>query len=209
MNGKHWIVTTLFVGALAAGATAALQQEKKPEKAPVPAASADDPMMKAMMELGSPGPAHKVLEHKIGKWTAAGKWFMPGSTEPYMTGEYQSEAKWINDGRFVEETVTGDFAGAPFRGTAIMGYDNLKKKYVQTWMDNMSTGLYFAEGTYDAASKTFTFTGESPDATMTKYVKSRSTDKMIDADHGVAQSFQPGPDGKEYMAMEITYTRVK
>jgi hypothetical protein len=207
MNGKHWIVTTLFVGALAAGATAALQQEKKPEKAPVPAASADDPMMKAMMELGSPGPAHKVLEHKIGKWTAVGKFIMPGS-EP-VTENYQSEAKWINDGRFVEETVTGSFMGMPFRGTAITGYDNLKKKYVQTWMDNVSTGLYYAEGTYDAATKTFTFTGESPDATMTKYVKSRSTDKMIDADHGVAQSFQPGPDGKETMTMEITYTRVK
>ena len=209
MNGKHWIVTTLFVGALAAGATAALQQEKKPgEKAPAPAAATDDPMMKAMMELGAPGPAHKVLEHKIGKWKCVGKFFMPGSPEP-MPGEFTSEAKWINDGRFVEETVTGEFMGMPFRGTAITGYDNIKKKYVQTWMDNMSTGLYFAEGTYDAATKTFTFTGESPDATMTKYVKSRSTDKMIDADHGIAQSFVPGPDGKEFMSMELSYSRVK
>ncbi len=208
MKTKHWIGTTLFVGVLAAAGTAALQQEKKQEKAAVPAAAKDDSMA-AMMAYGTPGPAHKVLESKIGKWTAKGKFYMPGSPEP-MTNEFQSEAKWIMNGLFVQETVTGEWMGQPFEGTSITGYDNIKKKYVQTWMDNGSSGIMYAEGTYDAAAKTFTFTGEGPEmATMAKYVKTRGVDKMIDADHGMAQGYEIGADGKERLSMEIGYTRAK
>ena len=33
-----------------------------------------------------------------------------------------------------------------FKGTGIEGYDNGKKKFVGTWMDNMGTGIMMSEG---------------------------------------------------------------
>lgn len=203
MKTKNWITSAIALVGLAAGVVA-FQDDKKAMPA---AAAKDDPIMEAMMKAGTPGPAHKILESRIGKWTCAGTMHMPGM-EP-MKCEFKSEAKSIMDGRFVQETVTGDFMGAPFLGTGTWGYDNIKKKYISTWMDNMSTGLMYAEGTYDAATKTFTYAGECPDAMMTKYVKCRSTDTMTDADHGTMKSYQAGPDGKEMMTFEMTYTRAK
>src|SRR5438876_12293920 len=47
-----------------------------------------------------------------------------------------------------------------FKGMGIEGYDNTKKKFVGSWIDNMGTGIAFSEGTYDPATKTFTYTSE-------------------------------------------------
>jgi hypothetical protein len=66
-----------------------------------------------------------------------------------------------------------------------------------------------SEGTFDASTKTFTLMGESPDCMAGKYVKSRTVDKMVDADHWTMQMYSQGPDGKEFMGMEIAYTRAK
>jgi hypothetical protein len=204
MRTTNWIASSIAIVGLAAGALA-FQDDKKAMPA---AAGKDDPMMEAMMKAGTPGAAHKALESKIGKWTTKAKFYMPGAPAP-MEMEFKSEARWIMDGRFVQETVTGDFMGAPFMGTGTWGYDNIKKKYVNTWMDNMSTSIMIAEGTYDAATKTFSYMGECPDMTATKYVKCRSTDTMTDADHGTAKSWMIGPDGKEALTFEMTYPRAK
>lgn len=120
-----------------------------------------------------------------------------------------AEVKWIMGGRYIEDTFTGTFMGEPFQGRGITGFDNIKKKYVSTWIDSASTGVMHNEGAFDAGTKTFTFMGECPDPMTWKFVKSRTTNKMVDADHWTMQMYSPGPDGKEFMSMEITYTRMK
>ena len=182
-----------------------LRQEKKPTDA---VATKDDPAMAKMKELAKPGPAHKVLEAKVGKWNAQVKsWMEPGAQPMTETGT--SEIKWIMDGRYIEDTFKGTMMGEPFQGRGLTGYDNIKKKYFSTWIDTMTTGMMHGEGTFDAASKTFTFMGECPDCMSGKYVKTRTIDKQADADHWTFQMYSPGPDGKEYMSMEIAYTRAK
>src|SRR6266404_5043703 len=47
-----------------------------------------------------------------------------------------------------------------FKGMGMEGYDNVKKKFVASWIDNMGTGIEFSEGTYDPATKSFTYTSE-------------------------------------------------
>ena len=54
----------------------------------------------------------------------------------------------------------GKMKDMQFKGMAVEGYDNVKKKFVSSWIDNMGTGIQFSEGTYDPASKTFTYTSE-------------------------------------------------
>jgi len=186
-------------------ATFAIAQDKKAAPAGAPK---DDPFMAKMMEFGTPGPAHKMLDARIGKWTCDVKMIStPGATP--MESHATSEVKWILDGRFVQDTTLGDFGGMPFEGHGTTGYDNIKKKYVGTWFDNLGTGISLAEGTYDAATKTFSYMGEGPDVMAGKYVKVRSTEKWTDNDHCTMQCFQPGSDGKEFLCMEIHYTRAK
>jgi hypothetical protein len=170
--------------------------------------TAQDPeMMKKFMEFSTPGDAHKVLDSKVGKWNLKVKLMMePGKpTESDAT----ADVKWVLGNRFLADETTGTFMGGPFNGHGHVGYDNIKKKYVATWMDTASTGVMVSEGTYDAATKTFNYTGESPDCMTGKYVKSRTTEKMVDKDHWVMSSYSAGPDGKEALGMEISYTRAK
>ncbi len=154
----------------------------------------------------TPSAGHKALEQKIGKWKLAVTMFMAPGTPPIQsTGT--SEVKWILDGRYVEDVTEGEAMGQPFHGKGLVGYDNLKKKYVSTWIDTMSTGVMTGEGAYDAAKKTWTYTTSIPDVMAGEYTKGRSIERFVDNDHWVMQSFTPDPNGDEFLSMEIHYTR--
>ena len=204
MKLKSLLGAGVLIAAFTAGAAAALslQQEKGVQDAK------HNPAMEKWAELAKPGPAHKALDPHVGKWTVKVKHMMePGA--PAVESDATSEVKWIMDGRYLQEEVNGSFMGQPFKGIGICGYDNLKQKYVSSWIDNMNTGIATSEGTQDAASKTFNYTTECPDPMTGKYSKGRTVQKWTDNDHYTMQMFGPGPDGKEMMHMELNATRAK
>lgn len=173
-----------------------------------PAAMSEAEMQAKWTEYATPSAGHQALQQRIGKWSMVVKMTMaPGA--PPVVSNGTSEHKWVMDGRFVEDTTESEVMGQPFHGKGLVGYDNLKKKYVSTWIDNMSTGVMTGQGTYDAAHKTWNFTTEQPNFASGTYSKARSVEKFTDNDHFVMQMFGPGPDGKEMMGMEIEYTRMK
>lgn len=209
--------TSLVIVGFAVGSVLLAQQEKRdpagqPAQAGNQGGKATPASASAMeakwKEYGTPGPEHKVLDARQGKWNVAIKMFEPGASAP-QESQGTCECKWILGGRFIQETAKGQWMGQPFEGIGTIGYDNLKDKYVSTWVDNMGTGVMVAEGTYDAATKTFTFGGECPDVMAGKHTPFRSVEKMTDAEHISVQHFKRGPDGKEFLAGEMNYTRAK
>ena len=198
--------SVLIAGFAVASVVAARQDKPAPGGKPTPASA--NLMEVKWKEYGTPGPEHKVLDARVGKWDVVIKMFEPGNATPQQS-QGTCEGKWILGGRFIQETAKGQWMGQPFEGIGTIGYDNLKDKYVSTWVDNMGTGVMVAEGTYDPATKTFTFTGNCPDVLAGKHTPFRSVEKFADADHATVQTFKPGPDGKEFLAGEMTYTRAK
>lgn len=196
------------------------QDETKTLPAPAAAKPASNPaedadMMKQMMELSKLNDNHKLLAAMNGSWTTDSKmWMAPGAPPMQSTGT--ATRKPIMDGRYFIE----DFAGKvpmpgpdgkmkemSFTGMSINAYDNVKKKFLATWMDSMSTGIYLAEGDYDPATKTFTYNGEAEEVPGMK-TKVRQTVKVIDNDHHVFEYFESR--GADYVkTMEIAYTRKK
>jgi hypothetical protein len=197
------------VAVVAAGSTYAVTSQDKGKDAKPASAPADDPYMAKWAEFATPGPEHKLLEAKVGKWNdKVTCWMTPGGDAMEATGT--SEYTMVMGGRFLHGTTKGDFMGQTFEGMAALGYDNFKKKYVSGWIDNMGTGIMMAEGTYDAATKTFTFTGDSPDMMSGKYQPTKSTEKFTDANTIVAEMWATdAKTGKMYKSMEITSTRAK
>jgi hypothetical protein len=92
-----------------------------------------------------------------------------------------------------------------FKGLATEGYDNVKKKFVSTWIDNLGTMIMVSEGAYDAATRTFTYHTECEMMPGTK-TKIRETIKIIDADHRKFVFYEDRA-GTEVKTMEIDYTR--
>src|SRR5688572_6931581 len=197
----------LCAGLLCAGLLSAQETPKAGEK-PKVATTDEKAMMEAWQKFANPGPGHKGLEGMVGTWnTEVTSWMKPGA--PPMTSTGTSENRWVLGGRWIEQRFTGSFMGQPFEGLGYSGYDNYKKKYVNTWMDNMSTAVMTSEGTFDAAGKVMTSWGTMDDVMAGKTVKVKSVVTVTDADTHVMEMWGPGPDGKDFKNMEIRYTRKK
>jgi hypothetical protein len=115
--------------------------------------------MEAMMEvykkLATPGAPHKMLASLAGTWTTRTRaWMEPD--KPPMEGTGTCEQKMILEGRYLQQEYTGEMMGGPFTGINLVGYDNHTKKYVSTWIDSMSTGIYYFEGTASPDGKIIT-----------------------------------------------------
>jgi uncharacterized membrane protein len=175
----------------------------------------DAEMMKQMMEMAKLNENHKLLAQFAGNWSYTLKmWMAPGAPPSESKGTAVSKA--IMDGRYVVTENTGTFQmpGADgkmqdmnFKGISTDGYDNMKKKFVSAWVDNMGTGISMAEGTYDAATKTFTYISETEMMPGTKS-KMRQTIKATDADHRTFEFFEDRGTG-EMKTIEINFTRKK
>lgn len=204
---KH-VVRGILVGSVAVALVASVAFAKDEKKAAVPEMDAQTKaMMEEMAKYASPGPEHKVMEPLIGKWkTSVKTWMGPG--EPTLsTGT--AEYAWTMGGRFVDYTSKGLMWGQPFEGREILGYDRMIKTYSAVWMDNTGTGIYtITSGSYDEATKTFTFNAEWPNPMDGKKVPYKMTTKVNGPDSHVFTMYQAAQGGDQKM-MEIDYTRVK
>src|SRR5437868_12279775 len=174
-------------------------------------------MMKQMMELAKLNENHKLLADLAGTWSYTVKfWMNPDPNAKPQESKGTAVRKSMMDGRYFVMDVTGkmDIPGPDgkkkemtFKGMGVEGYDNVKKKFVGTWVDNMGTGIMVSEGDYDPATKTFTYTGEV-EAIPGMKQKIREVVKITDKDHHVFEWYEDR-GGLEAKTMEINYTRSK
>jgi len=92
-----------------------------------------------------------------------------------------------------------------FKGKSIEDYHNVKKKFISIWIDNASTGPTIFEGSYDPASRIFTYAGETEPKPGQK-TKVREVIKVIDKNHYNLDWYEEH-GGHEIKTIEITYTR--
>lgn len=166
----------------------------------------ENEMMAKWIAAGSPGEHHKKLDVFVGNWKGVSKHWMDPSQEPEPT-EATMKVTWILGGRFLKQEYKGEAMGQPFEGLGLWGYDNLKKKYTATWADNITTSIMAELGTCDASGKTFTLFGSQDNPMTGKAVKTKSITRIINKDKHVFEMYEPGPDGKMFKNLEITYTR--
>lgn len=232
MRINGWLIG-LAATTLMASATVALAQDKKPEakptNKPAPAAKQEtgkqdtakpgggDDMaaaMKAMEEAGRVGENHKMLaDYMAGEWTYENKMYQ-GPEPEISTGTCSTKVMYggrylhsVHKGSVKMPGPDGNMVDTPFEGTGLTGYDNVKKKFIGTWCDNFSTAIMMSEGTYDAATKTFTYHGECPDCMNgNKPMKIKEVVRVLSKDKHVFEWYEI-KDGKETKTMEITYSR--
>jgi len=120
--------------------------EPAKEKAPPPPSMDSATMMKKMQEYGTPGEMHKMLAAATGTWDAeVTSWMDPA--KPPTKSKATSVNKMIMNGLYQQSTFKGDMMGMPFEGMSMVGYDNTRKVFTSTWVDNMSSGIMYLEGT--------------------------------------------------------------
>lgn len=163
-------------------------------------------MMQAWQEYMTPGPMHQMMAKGVGEWKTEIKMWMDPS-QPPTTVEGTAVCEAMLDGRYFQTKHQSMMMGMPFTGMDISGYDNAKKKFFSTWIDNMGTGVMVLEGTYDEATKTLNMMGTTVDP-MGKEIKIREVIKNIDDDNTFFEMYSE-QDGKEIKSMEIKLIRKK
>ena len=163
--------------------------------------------MKAWQTYMTPGEIHKMLAASDGEWNEEiTMWMAPGAPPTKSTATAVN--KMIMGGRYQESKHTGNFMGMPFEGYSLVGYDNAKKTFMSSWIDNMGTGIMFMEGKWDEKTKSVHFKGTGVDPATGKDLKIRETFKIVDADTQLMEMYCE-KDGKEFKNMEIKFTRKK
>jgi len=155
-----------------------------------------------------PGAEHQVLKHFEGEWEYTAK-FMTGPGQESVSKGKES-ARLIAGGLFIVFDSEGDMMGGKFVGHGTMGYDVLKKKYTGTWIDNMATGVYLVEATYDEKAKTFTEIMEGTNPRTGQPMKMKLVHTIKDKDQRSLRFFMPGNDGAPDLEVGgLEYTRKK
>jgi hypothetical protein len=166
----------------------------------------DPEMMKAWQEYMTPGAMHDLLAKSVGGWKTEIKSWMDPNMPPTVT-EGKSVCESMLGGRYFHSKETANFMGMPFEGSAISGYDNATKKFFSYWVDNMSTGAMVLEGSYDEATKTFTYAGSG--TSFTGEYKVREIIQHINDDESMFTMYMEESGKPEMKMMEIKYTRIK
>jgi len=99
--------------------------------------------------------------------------------------------------------------GMPFEGISTIGYDNARKILVNSWVDNMGTGMIYMEGVWNEATKSAEFKGKSTDPMTGTVLNIRQVMKIVDDNTQVLEQYTTPADGKEFKSMEIKLTRKK
>jgi hypothetical protein len=150
---------------------------------------------------------HQRLEALLGDWNCKAKFWMDPSAEPMeMTG--LSKNSFVLGDRWLRQDFTSEFMNQPFTGLGYTGYDNIKKAYVGTWMDTMSTGMMTSEGKFDEATNTFTFTGWHMDP-MNKKNAFRHVLKIDNENQHTFTMYETKAGQTERKSAEMVYTRKK
>jgi Protein of unknown function (DUF1579) len=160
--------------------------------------------------IQKPLPEHKILAADVGTWDATIKTYMGGPNAEPSVSKGTEVNEVLPGGLWVLSKFEGDFGGMKFEGRGQFGFDPVKKKYVGTWLDSMSTVLSVLEGDYDAKTKTMTYVGDGYDPEH----KAKFSQKMVTTmkDDGTRvftlyMKFEGQPAEAKFM--EITYTKRK
>jgi len=147
---------------------------------------------------------HAQLATLSGHWTVRqSMWIDPNA--PPVIDHGTAVYAMVLGGRHLRQDLRVA-SSKPFEGLGFIGYDDATGKYYSSWMDTNFSGMILARGDYDAAKRTYTFTGEMPSKGGAP-VPVREVMRIGDSDHFVYEYYESRA-GKEALAVRLQYTRV-
>jgi hypothetical protein len=160
----------------------------------------------AVRERMRPGPEHAQLAKTIGSWDVDyTHWMQEGAPPVQAKGTAVFSA--ILDGRFIREDFTGEVQGREFAGIGTMGYDRVAKVYVNTWCDNMGTGILCTTGTASRDGKDIQFEGRNICPATLALQQVRHVYALQSNDR-FSMTMYAKTNGAERKTMEVHYTRL-
>ena len=161
MRYRNLLIVGLAIGSLALWAPPAAAQQEM------------EAAMAAWAEAGKPGVHHEHLAALTGTWQAETRFWMDPSAEP-MVSPATAEYRMIMGGRYLEETITSEFMGQPFKGRGLYGFNNVTGELQAVWIDDTSTGIFLYSGSMNDDGTEMTLKGRYKDPVTGEWRETRS-----------------------------------
>jgi len=164
----------------------------------------DAAAIERLIAMGTPGQPHARLAASVGRWDVTSKYWMEPDGEP-MTEELKSIITSEMGGLFVFERTKGGTVHMPYESLRILGYDNQKKKWTSSSIDNTGTATIYAEGV-ETEQGTIELFGTMYDPIMDEIDEFKVVVSGEGRDARKRTMFLK-QDGEWFRAMETTYRR--
>ncbi len=152
--------------------------------------------------MPKPGPEHAMLAKWAGTWDQSSKMRMSPDA-PWEESKGTETNRMGCGGFWLFSDSETTMMGQPMNGHMQLGFDQFKNKFVGTWVDSFGSYLTVMEGTWDEKTKTLTMHSDMLDPMSGKTIKVRMTTEHPAPGQSVFKMFMPGPDGKEFVSMEV------
>jgi hypothetical protein len=151
-----------------------------------------------------PTAEHARLAANTGTWDVACTYYMDPSQPPMEVKAVETVellGPFFTTSRFETE-----FMGAPFVGSATLGFDPAAGHWVSTWIDSMNPFMFQFTGA-QAEDGTLTMRGKGPAPGTGQLIDFRTTEVQTDPDHRVFEMFMEPGGGQEHLMFHYEYTR--
>jgi Protein of unknown function (DUF1579) len=184
--------------------------------------SAQNKTDSSVLDYSRPGKYHRILADLAGEWTFKGRHLSgnPDHDSSKVTLEFNGSLvrKSFANGRFFIVELTGGKLQIPIQDGKMKeenaqsieteGYDNVKKKFVLTFINNhIGSGIVFSEGGYDSTTRTIIYESEV-ELMPERKMKVRKHFIIHDNDHYTLKYYRER-DGKDFYGTITNYTRIK
>lgn len=150
-----------------------------------------------LQDMPQPTDEHKHMLAGVGEWEGTVTMLdMPGSKpEPAVESVKAVGGFWILS------DFHSSFMGLPYHGSGHIGYDPMKKKYVGTWVDSMSSTFSLMEGEVDPKTHTLVMRWMAPD--MTGTIVPHRSESIANGDTRTMTFYSGTGEGKKSMVIEM------
>ena len=154
-----------------------------------------------------PAEQHQQLAASEGLWrTEMIYWTSPDAKPSIVRGT--CDIKMVLGGRYQQSVFKSETEGVPFEGIGYIAYDNARKMYISTWIDNTGTGMVYLEGDYDRADATTEMLGQCTEVASCRQRGMRQVTTNVDENTQIMEMYQTPDGGEEYKSMQVKFTRI-
>lgn len=163
-------------------------------------------MMEKWMGTMQPSKGHAFLQRFEGEWDVISTMWMDPAAPP-MTSSATTSTKLIYGGKFAMSDFNGLFMGQPFEGTAVLGFDNVRKQFTSIWFDSMSTAFTPGKGMLDPTGNILTMIGTMDEPMTGEIGKHYKMLYTFHSEDSYTMEMREILYGDEFTVMKLDYTR--
>ena len=153
-----------------------------------------------------PGAGQKFLAKFVGDWDVA-KTFYPRSGEPSRQKGVCRQTM-IQEGRFLQSEFTFERDGSKSTGLGLIGFEAGSGKFTSVWIDSRRTAMSMRQSQQPFKGDEIELFSAALNDKGDNQRRSRTVTHLEDEGRKIVhRQYNPGPDGKERLMMELVMTR--